>query len=126
MIPEDCRYTEEHEWIRAEGTVATVGITAHAAEQLGDVTYVDLPTPGMAYEQGQTLGAVESVKAVSDVYAPAAGKVLEINDRLDDEPGLINSDPYGEGWICKLELSAPDEMSRLMDAGAYKAIVESQ
>ena len=125
MIPQDCLFTEEHEWIRVEGTSAVVGITHYAAEQLGDVTFVERPEPGREIARGQVLGSVESVKAVSDVYAPVSGTVTEVNSRLEDEPELINTDPYGEGWICKLLLSDPSEREALLDPAAYKRHCQS-
>lgn len=120
QIPEDCRYTKEHEWIRAEGPTAVVGITAYASEQLGGITYVGLPTEGAILAQGAVLAEVESVKAVSDVYSPAGGKVAEINAALEDKPELIDESPYDKGWLCKIELSGPDELETLMDAASYR------
>jgi glycine cleavage system H protein len=126
MIPENCRYTDEHEWIRPEGDVAHVGITEYAAGQLGDITYVELPEVGDQFERGDALAEVESVKAVSDVYAPAGGSVVAVNEELRDEPGLINSDPFDEGWLCTLRLEDPDELEELMDAQAYRELVQEQ
>src|SRR5580704_4808150 len=105
MYPENLRYTKEHEWVRVEGDAAVVGITDHAQEQLGDIVYVDLPKPGAHLEQGKTLGSVESVKAVSDIYAPVSGEVLEVNDALSTAPEKLNQDPHGDAWLVKIKLS---------------------
>lgn len=126
MFPDDLRYTTEHEWIRAEGGVWTVGITAHAADQLGDVTYVEPAEPGQKVSKGQSVSAVESVKAASDIYAPCGGTVSDSNGRLEDEPDLVNQDPYGEGWFFKLEDVKESEFNALMDAKAYEAYVKEQ
>lgn len=123
-IPDDLLYTDEHEWIRVNGDAAVVGITKYAASQLGDVTYVELPSVGQELVRGQAFGSVESVKAVSDVYAPARGTVTAVNARLDGEPGLINEDPYGEGWICKAALSDTAELGGLLSPEAYAALLE--
>ena len=126
MYPEELRYTEEHEWIRDDGGVYTVGITAYAAEQLGDVTYVELPEVGVRLAQGGEAGTVESVKAASDIYAPIEGKVAEVNDALEDKPELVNEEPYGAGWFFRLtDVDAP-EINSLMDAAAYAKFVEEQ
>ncbi len=116
----DIRYTEDHEWIRVEGDTGVVGITGHAQEQLGDVVFVELPEVGSKLDQGQEAGTVESVKAASEVYAPVSGEVVEANDALDDEPGKVNSDPFGEGWFYKIKLSDPGELNKLMDEAAYE------
>ena len=104
-VPEDLQYTKSHEWVRVEGDTATVGITDHAQDELGDVVFVELPEQGATLESGDSFGAVESVKAVSDLYAPVGGEVVEVNDALEDSPEKINEDPYGEGWILKLRTS---------------------
>ena len=117
------KYTEEHEWLQAEGEIITVGITAHAAEQLGDVVFVEVPDSGAMLKKGNDAAVVESVKAASDVYAPVSCEVLEGNDALGDEPGLVNSDPEGEGWFFKLRLENKDELDDLMDEAAYKEYV---
>ena len=117
--PDDLRYSKEHEWVRVDGSRATIGITSFAAEELGDIVFVELPEVGTAIKQFATFGVVESVKAVSDLYAPVSGEVVEANDALRDAPELLNSDPYGEGWIAKLELADPSEPDALMDAAAY-------
>jgi len=118
-IPKDCLYTKQHEWLRREGRTAAIGITQHAAEQLGDVTYVELPSVGQELKQGESLGVVESVKAVSDIYAPASGVVTEVNERLSAEPELVNEDPYGEGWICRIALADDSELDSLLTPAAY-------
>ncbi len=123
MIPADLRYTREHEWIRLEGDVATVGITAHAADQLGDIVFVELPEPGRTLGQFVAFGVVESVKAVSDLFAPVAGEVLEANAALAAAPEVVNSDPYGAGWMLKIRLSDPAQADVLLDADAYEALV---
>jgi len=116
----DIRYTEDHEWIRVEGDTGVVGITGHAQEQLGDVVFVELPEVGSKLDQGQEAGTVESVKAASEVYAPVSGEVVEVNDALEDEPGKVNSDPFGEGWFYKIKLSDAGELDKLMDEAAYE------
>jgi glycine cleavage system H protein len=122
MIPSDLRYTKEHEWVRVEGDVATVGITQHAADQLGDIVFVELPEPGKRLEQFATFGVVESVKAVSDLFAPVAGEVLEGNAGLATTPEIVNSDPYGAGWMLRVRLSDPAQLGQLLDAAAYEAL----
>src|SRR5215469_5138242 len=107
--PESFRYTKEHEWVRVEGDIGTVGITNHAQEELGDIVYVDLPKVGTRIEQGKSLGSVESVKAVSDIYSPVSGEVTEINGSLADAPEKLNEDPHGEAWLVKVRLTAPAE-----------------
>ena len=122
MIPSDLRYTKEHEWVRVEGDVATVGITQHAADQLGDIVFVELPEPGKRLEQFATFGVVESVKAVSDLFAPVAGEVLEGNAGLATTPEIVNSDPYGAGWMLRIRLSDPAQVGQLLDPAAYEAL----
>ena len=117
--PDDLRYSKEHEWVRADGTRATIGITSFAADELGDIVFVELPEVGTVLKQFQTFGVVESVKAVSDLYAPVSGEVAEVNEALRDAPELLNSDPFGEGWILKVELADQAELDVLMDAAAY-------
>ena len=119
--PDDLAYSKEHEWVRVEGSRATIGITSFAADELGDIVFVELPEPGSSLSQFATFGVVESVKAVSDLYAPVSGEVVEINEALRDAPELMNSDPFGEGWIARVELSDATEVDRLMDATAYAA-----
>jgi len=123
--PKDLRYTKEHEWARRTGATVVVGVTAHAQEALGDVVYVDLPKVGASLVAGSSFGTVESTKAVSELFAPLGGKVLKVNQALADEPALINQDPYGKGWICEVEPSAPSELDALMDADGYAALLAS-
>lgn len=126
MYPDNCKYTKEHEWIRADGAAYVVGITSFAAEQLGDVTYVDLPKVGKEVKQGESTAAVESVKAASDIYAPAGGRVCAVNNGLGDAPELVNQDPYGKGWFFKLDNVNAADLDGLLDANAYAAYVEAQ
>ena len=115
------KYTEDHEWVQVEGDVATVGITQHAQDALGDVVFVELPEVGKTYAQKDTAGVVESVKAAADVYMPVSGEIVEINQALADEPSLANSDPMGAGWFFKVKLSDASQLDALMDEAAYKA-----
>jgi glycine cleavage system H protein len=124
-IPEDLRYSEDHEWVRVEGTHARVGITDYAQDALGDIVYVDLPTVGSEVEAGGQLGEVESTKSVSEIYTPVAGRVIAVNEALSGAPEKINQDPYGEGWICDLELTAGVEPARLLDAAAYGELTDA-
>ena len=117
QVPEDLRYAKSHEWLRSDGTV---GITDHAQHELTDVVFVDLPAVGKVVKAGEVVCVVESVKAASDIYAPASGKVIAANAALGANPALVNTDPYGEGWMFRLELSAPAERDALMDAAAYR------
>ncbi|MEE9209700.1 MAG: glycine cleavage system protein GcvH [Kiloniellales bacterium] len=119
------KYTEDHEWILVEGDIASVGISDHAQEQLGDVVYIDLPEKGAELAQGAEAATVESVKAASEIYAPVGGEVVEVNAALNDDPAIVNSDPYGDGWIFKLKLADAGELDKLMDESAYKEYVES-
>jgi glycine cleavage system H protein len=119
--PDDVRYSKEHEWVRAEDGRATIGITSFAADELGDIVFVELPEVGAALTQFGSFGVVESVKAVSDLYAPVSGEVVEVNEALRDAPELLNSDPFGAGWIARVELGEPAELDALMDADAYAA-----
>ena len=125
-IPEDLRYTKSHEWVRVEGQTATVGITDHAQAELTDVVYVELPQVGKELKAGEACAVVESVKAASDIYAPLSGRVTEVNTKLEQDPGLVNSDPYGEGWFFKMELTCPEEVSQLLDAQAYARLIEGE
>lgn len=124
--PTQYRYTKDHEWIEAKSDIATIGITDYAQHELGDVVFVELPAVGTKLESGKTFGSVESVKAVSEIYAPAAGLVTEVNTTLQNKPETINSDPHGAGWLVKVKLSNPAEVNSLMDAAAYEAFVEAQ
>ncbi|MBV8094274.1 MAG: glycine cleavage system protein GcvH [Acetobacteraceae bacterium] len=122
----DTRYTKDHEWVRLEGDTATIGITDHAQEQLGDVVFVELPEVEREVDAGEACAVVESVKAASDVYAPLAGKVLEVNQAIVDDPSLVNRDAEGEAWFVKLELADPGEFDSLMDEDEYTAFLETQ
>jgi len=124
--PTTYRYTKEHEWINAQDTSATIGITDYAQHELGDVVFVEVPAPGTKLVAGKTFSSVESVKAVSEIYAPANGEVVEANAALQSKPELINNDPHGDGWLVKLKLSNPAELNSLMDAKAYEAFIEEQ
>jgi len=122
-VRSDLLYRESHEWVRDEGDgTVIVGISDHAQAQLGDMVYVELPEPGMSYGQGDAFGVVESVKAASDVYAPVSGEVVETNPALEDEPELVNSDPYGDGWLLRLQLADSGELEGLLSAEAYEAL----
>ena len=125
-IPEGLKYSKEHEWVLVEGKAATIGITEYAQEELGDIVYVELPEVGEKVVKDDPFGAVESVKAVSDVYAPVSGAVLEVNDVLPDNPETINDDPYGDGWLIRVELSDLDDLKDLMDAEEYAEYVAQQ
>lgn len=122
--PADCKYTKEHEWVRLDGDTAAVGITDFAQQELGDVVFVELPAAGTSVKQGQTFGAVESVKAASDLYAPLSGEVVEANGALNDSPDTVNKYPYGEGWMLKVRPADLGEINSLMDATAYDAYVQ--
>lgn len=124
-IPETLRYTEDHEWALAEGTSVRVGITDFAQEALGDIVFVQLPEVGSGVEQGATLGEIESTKSVSEVYAPLTGTVIEVNPQLVQAPELLNSEPYGGGWICLIEVSDPAALDKLLDARAYGELTAS-
>jgi glycine cleavage system H protein len=123
MYPEDLKYTREHEWARVQGDRATVGITDYAQDALGDIVYVDLPPVGTAVTGGERFGEVESTKSVSDIYSPVSGTIVERNDDLDKNPEIINSDPYGRGWLIVVEISDPAGLDGLMDADAYTKVV---
>jgi glycine cleavage system H protein len=125
-FPEELKYTEEHEWVMVEDEVVTIGITDFAQDQLGDVVFVELPAVGTIVEAGKPFGVVESVKAVSDVYAPVSGEVVEINEELPDSPETINTSPYDDGWMIKIKLSAPAELAELLDADAYQEFIEEE
>ena len=124
MNPKECKYTQEHEWIRPEpGDKGKMGLTDYAQSHLGDIVFLDLPAPGTQVEQFKKMGEIESVKAVSDLFSPVSGQVLEINQAVIDEPGLVNQDPYGKGWLVKLELSKPSELDALMNNDEYDKFV---
>ena len=123
MVPTDLHYTKDHEWVRVDGDEATVGITEYAAGQLGDIVFVELPDTGKSLAQFATFGVVESVKAVSDLFAPVSGDVVATNEALAGSPELVNGEPYGGGWMIRLRLSKPDEADGLLDAAAYEALI---
>jgi glycine cleavage system H protein len=126
MYPENFRYTKEHEWVSVEGDTGTVGITDHAQSELGDIVYVDLPKAGSSIEQGKSLGSVESVKAVSDIYSPVSGEILEINQALADHPESLNTDPHGAAWLVKIKLSDPSQVQNLMSSSDYQSYVGAE
>lgn len=119
MLPDDLHYSREHEWVRVDGSQATIGITSFAADELGDIVFVETPEPGATLRQFASFGVVESVKAVSDLYAPVSGEVLEVNGSLRDNPELLNTSPFADGWIAKVKLGDPAELDALLDAAAY-------
>ena len=123
-VPADLRYSNDHEWARADGSLVRLGITDYAQDALGDVVFVQLPEVGADVEPGGSLGEIESTKSVSEIYAPIAGKVTEVNLALEDSPELVNSDPYGEGWMVLIDAADADEVSGLLDADAYTALIE--
>jgi glycine cleavage system H protein len=122
-VPDDLRYSSDHEWVRAEGTALRVGITDYAQDALGDVVYVEIPEVGAVVEAGAKVSEVESTKSVSDIYAPVAGTVVEVNDELSTAPERLNDDPYGDGWICAIEPSDPAAAEGLLDAAAYRDLI---
>ncbi len=126
MYPQDLHYTKQHEWIRLSSDVGLVGITDYAQKELGDIVYVDLPRVGAKVEQGKVMGSVESVKAVSDIYSPLSGEVIEINDALATAPEKLNESPHGDGWMVKIRLSAPDEIQGLLSAADYEEYVAAE
>lgn len=125
-IPEDSRYAKSHEYIHVEGETGTIGITDYAQKELGDVVFVELPQVGTQLEMGDELGSIESVKAVSELFSPVGGEVVEINERLADKPELVNTDPYGDGWMIKIKLGDPTEVDELMNAEEYAEYVETE
>ncbi|HWG58481.1 MAG TPA: glycine cleavage system protein GcvH [Candidatus Acidoferrales bacterium] len=126
MYPSEYRYTKDHEWIKVEGSTGTIGITDYAQHELGDVVFVELPKVGAALKAGESFGTVESVKAVSEIFAPVSGEVAEINSALADSPEKINQDPHGAAWLLKLRLANPADAAALMDAAAYQAYISEQ
>jgi len=126
MYPENFRYTKEHEWVSVDGDLGTIGISDHAQNELGDIVYVDLPKVGAHLEQGKSLGSVESVKAVSDIYSPVSGEVVEINPELADHPEKLNSDPHGAAWLVKIRLSDAGQVQGLMTAADYQSYVGAE
>lgn len=122
-IPEELKYTKDHEWVRIEGDIATVGITAFAQGELGDIVYVEIETVGETLAQEEIFGSIEAVKTVSDLFMPVSGEILELNEALDGNPELVNSDPYGEGWMVKIKLSDPSDLSGLLGSTEYSSLV---
>ncbi|MHC4874636.1 MAG: glycine cleavage system protein GcvH [Planctomycetota bacterium] len=126
MVPEELKYSKDHEWIKIEGGEATIGITDHAQSQLGDITYVELPEEDEDLSAGDSFGTVESVKAASDCFMPLSGKVSEINEELENTPEVVNSDPYGDGWLIKVEIADESEIADLMDAKGYEELLKEE
>lgn len=124
-IPDDLRFSKDHEWVRVEGTTATLGITDFAQDALGDVVFVSLPDVGATVDKGGAVGEVESTKSVSEIYAPVSGTVRSVNESLRDAPEVLNADPYGEGWICTLEVTDPTQLGGLLDAAAYAQLTDA-
>ena len=122
-VPDDLKYTKDHEWAKIEGTRVRIGITDHAQSELTDVVYVEMPSVGKAVTKGEVLGTVESVKAVSEIYTPVGGTVVEVNQALEDAPERVNKEPYGAGWMVVLEVANPSDTSTLLDAAAYRALI---
>ena len=122
-LPQDLKYTKDHEWIKIDGTTGTVGITDHAQGELGDVVFVELPAAGKAVKLGESFGTIEAVKAVSDLYAPVTGSITEVNAALNATPELVNKEPYGAGWMVKIKLANPDEVKGLLDAAGDQALI---
>lgn len=123
-LPSDLKYTKDHEWIKIDGNIATVGITEFAQGELGDIVYVDVDTLDDTVEEGEIFGSVEAVKTVSDLFMPLTGEVVEFNEALEDEPEFVNSDPYGKGWMIKIEISDSSQIDDLLDAEAYKTLIQ--
>lgn len=123
MVPADRKYTQEHEWIQADGGDGTVGVTEFAAHELGDIVFVELPAVGSTFSQGDAVGTIESVKAVADLYLPVSGEIIAVNDAVAASPELLNSDPFGAGWLVKVKLSAPAELDALLDPAAYNELL---
>jgi glycine cleavage system H protein len=125
-VPENLHYSKDHEWIRVEGNVGTIGITDHAQDSLGDVVYVELPKPADTFEAHEAFGSVESVKAVSEIFTPVGGEITEVNDALQDEPEKVNTDPYGEGWMIRIRMSNPGEVDSLLNAAEYEDFTKAE
>jgi len=123
MIPDDRKYSQEHEWIQVEGEIGIVGVTDHAASELGDIVYVDLPEVGAEFSAGDVIGSIESVKAVADLYLPVSGEIVEINGALEADPGQVNSNPLDDGWLLKVRLVDPSELDTLLDAAGYEELL---
>ena len=124
-IPADLKYTKDHEWVKLEGSIAIIGITDFAQSELGDIVYVEVETLDESLDQDEVFGTVEAVKTVSDLFLPMSGKIIDLNEALDQEPELVNSDPYGKGWMIKVEVSDPSQYDGLLDAGAYEELVSA-
>ena len=122
-IPENLKYSQDHEWLKVDGEFALVGITSHAANELGDIVFLDIPSVGETLDKDEVFGSIEAVKTVADLLLPVAGEVVEFNEALEGEPALVNSDPYGEGWIVKIKMTEPDQVAELMDSAAYTAML---
>lgn len=122
-IPENLKYSQDHEWLREEGEFAYVGISAHAVNELGDIVFLDIPSVGETLDKDEVFGSIEAVKTVADLLLPVAGEIVEFNEALEGEPALVNSDPYGEGWIIKIKMTEPAQVAELMDAAAYTAML---
>lgn len=123
-VPDELRYSTDHEWVRRNGNTVTIGITEYAQDSLGDIVFVEPAETGAAISAGDSFTEVESTKSVSDIYAPVSGSIITVNDALDGQPELLNSDPYGDGWICTIEMSDPTEFDALLDADSYRALTE--
>lgn len=123
MVPDDRKYTQEHEWVQVEGELGTVGVTDFAAGELGDIVFVELPEIGSEFSQGDTVGTIESVKAVADLYLPVSGEIVEINEAVVESPELLNKDPLDDGWLFKVRISDPSELDQLLTAGAYNKLI---
>jgi glycine cleavage system H protein len=125
-VPENLHYSKDHEWVRVDGDLAVIGITDHAQEQLGDVVYVELPKPGESFVANESFGSVESVKAVSEVFTPVSGEVAEVNESLNDEPEMVNNDPYNDGWMIKMKMKNPGEVDSLLTAAEYEDFTKAE
>jgi glycine cleavage system H protein len=124
-IPENLKYTKDHEWVRVEGEEAYVGITDYAQGELGDIVFLEIETEGEELAKEEVFGTIEAVKTVSDMFMPVGGEVVEVNDKLEESPEIVNKDPYGEGWLIKIKMTNPSELEELLDAAAYKALLEA-
>lgn len=125
-FPEDLKYSKEHEWVRVSGNIATIGVSDYAQDQLGEVVFIELPDEGEEFEKDDAFGVIESVKSVNDIYAPITGRIVEVNDPVVDSPEIVNEDPYGEGWLVKIEISDPKELGELMSAKDYEAYIKEE
>jgi len=126
LIPEDLKYSKEHEWVKLEGDIATVGITDYAQGELGDIVFIELPSVGTGVEYMKPFGTIEAVKAVSDLFSPVSGEVTEVNTSLEEDAGIVNSDPYGDGWIIKVKVKDKAKLDELLDAGGYEGLIGQQ